>query len=74
MFVAGIVLFVTEGVLYCLLYGILEGCSDMVELVVVVFPVCCWLSCMVLQYLVSNGSDCSRVDVLGGVADMNMLV
>ena len=74
MFVVGIVLFVAESVLYCLFYGTLEGCSDMVELVGVVFAVCCWLSCMVLEYLVSNGSDCSWVEVLEGVADVSMLI
>ena len=52
----------------------LEGCSDMVGLVVVVFAFCCWLSCMVLEYLVSNGSDCSQVNVLEGIVDVNMLV
>ena len=52
----------------------LEGCSGMVGLAVVVFAVCCWLCCMVLEYLVSNGSDCSWVVVLGGVVDVSMLV
>ena len=29
---------------------------------------------MVLEYLVSNGSDCSRVMVLEGVVDVSILV
>ena len=41
----------------------------MVSLAVVVFTVCCWLCCMVLEYLVSNGTDCSWVVVLESVVD-----
>ena len=52
----------------------LEGCSGMVGLAVVVFDVCCWLCCMVLQYFVSSGADCSWVVVLEGVVDMSILV
>ena len=52
----------------------LEGCSGMVGLAVVVFAVCCWLCCMVLEYLVSNGADCSWVVVLEGVVDVSILV
>ena len=46
----------------------------MVGLAIVVFTVCCSLCCMVLEYLVSNGADCSWVVILEGVADMSMLV
>ena len=52
----------------------LEGCSGMVGLAVVVFTVCCWLGCMVLGYLVSNGADCSRVVVLEGMVNVSILV
>ena len=53
----------------------LEGCSGMVELVVGVVTVCCLLCCMVLEYLVSNGFDCSWVMVLEGiVVYVNILV
>ena len=52
----------------------LEGCSGMVGLAVVVFAVCCWLGCMVLEYLVSDGADCSCVVVLEGVVDLSILV
>ena len=52
----------------------LEGCSGMVGLAVVVFTVYCWLCCMVLEYLVSNGANCSQVVVLGGVVDVSILV
>ena len=44
------------------------------DLAVVVFAVCCWLCCMVLEYLVSNGADCSQVVVLEGVVDVSILV
>ena len=46
----------------------------MVGLAVVVFAVCCWLDCMVLEYLVSNGADCTWVVVLEGVVDVSILV
>ena len=46
----------------------------MVGLAVVVFAVCCWLCCMVLEYLVSNGTYCSWVVVLEGVVDLSILV
>ena len=51
-----------------------KGCGGMVWLAVVVFAVCSWLCCMVLEYLVSNGADCSRVVVLEGVVDVSILV
>ena len=52
----------------------LEDCSGIVGLAVVVFTVCCWLCHMVLEYLVSNGADCSQVVVLEGIVDVSVLV
>ena len=52
----------------------LEECSGIVRLAVVGFIVCCWLCYMVLEYLVSNGSDCSQVMVLEDIVDMSILV